>query len=347
MRLVVLSAAADTWGAEESLFTLVRHFPRDRGDAVLIASTDNVAQRWNAQTGSDARTPGRLLGRVAGWIWFARQVGREARAGDQVIVFSLSLNAIAPLLRAIAFIKRANLVLDLHDYLPTRGGRAKLNISSRFYNSVIAISDFALTQVTCRRTAVLIRPIEPPRDLPRSVATRRTRRVVAVVGRLDPDKNLELGLDVARLMPAHMTLEFRGASSPGNELYAETLRQSSEAFERVTFAGRFAQELVLQGVDILLVTNHLEAMGRTVLEAQIRGIPVVVPDQGGAAGLVVDGETGSRYCAGSAQAAASAIMRASEVSYEDLEVIARIVRQSTSPTDYALSYRSCLERFSK
>jgi glycosyltransferase involved in cell wall biosynthesis len=259
---------------------------------------------------------------------------------DAVVFFNIDL---APAALALRLMRRARprLILDLHDYLPTASGRKKLSLIARTFDMVIAISRFSASQLGARSTsaAVLTRPIEPVErwyGLPGG-------RVVGIVGRVDPDKNLEMAIAAVGHLP-EFRLTVRGAPSAAHSSYAADIEVQARAGlgDRVEFTGRLAGAEVFEGFDVLLVTNAAEALGRTVLEAQLRGIVVVVPDEGGAAELVENGETGFTYAAGDPHAAAAAIRKAANSDPLVRENARAVARRSSDPEAYAAAYAGIL-----
>jgi glycosyltransferase involved in cell wall biosynthesis len=128
-------------------------------------------------------------------------------------------------------------------------------------------------------------------------------RRVAVVSRIDPIKRVDLLLDALDRHPDLAGLSFRIFGS-GWEL--ETLRQRAAAqhpnVELVGFSAMVAEELAAS--DLLLHLCPSEPFGLAMLEAMAAGIPVLVPDTGGAALVVEDGVSGSRFRADDADALA-------------------------------------------
>jgi glycosyltransferase involved in cell wall biosynthesis len=167
--------------------------------------------------------------------------------------------------------------------------------------------------------------------------------VVGIVGRVDPDKNLELAIAAIEQLPDHR-LTVRGAPSASHASYAAEIEglARTRLGDRVEFTGRVDAGSALRGFDVLLVTNPAEALGRTVLEAQVRGLVVVVPDEGGASELVESGDTGFTYSAGDASSAADAIRSAFTAGADVRDRALAAARQSTDPEAYAVAYARLL-----
>ena len=124
-------------------------------------------------------------------------------------------------------------------------------------------------------------------------------RRVALVSRLDPIKRVDLLLSALEQTPALRDLQFEIFGTGWDEA---TLRQRAlDARLAVHFAG-FSSTVpeALACSDLLLHTCPQEPFGLAILEAMRAGVPVLVPDTGGPAGFIRDGENGFTYRANDA-----------------------------------------------
>lgn len=123
---------------------------------------------------------------------------------------------------------------------------------------------------------------------------------VLVVSRIDPIKRIDVLLDALDLAPELSNLEIRIL---GTGWEFDTLRErAKKAHPQVTFVGfsdQVAQELAAS--DVLLHLCPTEPFGLAILEAMAAYLPVLLPDQGGAAGLIEDGVSGLHFQANDAQ----------------------------------------------
>jgi glycosyltransferase involved in cell wall biosynthesis len=117
--------------------------------------------------------------------------------------------------------------------------------------------------------------------------------------------------------------------------------------DRVTFEPPVDREFALDGLRAVIVSRHDEPLGRTVLEAQALGIPVIVPDTGGSHELVSDGKDGLVYRAGDAESLAIAIMRLEDDSEHQTLAVGALETAKRRPTlrDYVNSYARAVERY--
>jgi glycosyltransferase involved in cell wall biosynthesis len=119
-------------------------------------------------------------------------------------------------------------------------------------------------------------------------------RIVAGVGRLNPQKNFALFLDIAeQLAPRFPDLHFLLAGDGPEE---QMLREKASALgiaNRVTFSGYVADtRLVYLAADVLLMPSRYEGLPMTLLEAMAMGLPVVASKLDGIAEVIGDGAEG-------------------------------------------------------
>ena len=284
------------WGAETSLLVTAQHLARQGVETGLLAQAPAFVEQWPGDAKRTARGAG----------FYLRLLDTAVRERPEALVCcSLRLAAAFAPLRLLPSALRPALVFDLHDYMPSERGRARIRLSTWWFDRVIAVSRFSAGQLDPDHTAhlVLARPVEAGGAGGQGPTGRR----VGVVGRLDADKRIELAVEAVRQLP-DVTLVLRGSAGL-DPAYTERLQAfARDALgERVVFEGRVQRRDVMAGLACMVVANDEEALGRTVAEAQLAGVPVVVPDRGGSAELVEDGRTGRHYQAGSADSLAAAV----------------------------------------
>lgn len=136
------------------------------------------------------------------------------------------------------------------------------------------------------------------------------RTVLLYVGRVSREKGLEL------LVAAFRELVDSGASIAlaiiGDGPYREEMETALAGYPAV-FTGYLAGELLQCGyasADLFVFPSATDTFGNVVLEAQASGLPVIVSDEGGPRELMIDGETGVVFRAGSKDSLVAAIRSA-------------------------------------
>jgi glycosyltransferase involved in cell wall biosynthesis len=140
-----------------------------------------------------------------------------------------------------------------------------------------------------------IPPFDPDRGRARlALGFAPARRLVAQVGRLEPQKDYSTFLAAAARVAAHAAdVDFLvvGDGRLRDELEREAARLGIG--ERVRFTGtRHDVPALLGAVDVLALTSRYEGLPNVVIEAMATGAVAVATDVGGARELVVPDETG-------------------------------------------------------
>ena len=133
------------------------------------------------------------------------------------------------------------------------------------------------------------------------------RVVLLYVGRVSREKGLEMLVDAFR------QLSDSGAAIAlaviGDGPYRAEMEASLSGYPAL-FTGYLAGEQLQRGyasADLFVFPSATDTFGNVVLEAQASGLPVIVSDEGGPRELMIDGETGLVFRAGSTSDLSAAI----------------------------------------
>lgn len=307
----MVSLSTSCWGAERSLLELADHLPADlrlrvhapagelldaaRGHGLPVRQISEPAVLWLREVGFS-------VGRTAYAPTAARATAALARsplwAADVVIGFSQWLHL--PL-AAAGRLRHRRVVLDLHDGPFTRFGAAVQAAGAAVAPRGVAVSRTALEHIghyPHGRMRIVPRPVQVPESL-HGVALRRPHPVdaaplaLAIVGRIDAEKRVELGLRAHQRMVRagrRVTLTVIGAASKG-----QGDAQLRSRYPAADFRGRLPHDRMLAELaraDVLLSLAPGEAFGRTVFEAALLGVPALVAATGGPAEAVRHLRTG-------------------------------------------------------
>jgi glycosyltransferase involved in cell wall biosynthesis len=141
----------------------------------------------------------------------------------------------------------------------------------------------------------------------KSSGTGLGRFVLLYVGRVSREKGLEMLVDAFKeRVEAGMPIAL---AVIGDGPYRGEMEASLAGYPAL-FTGYLAGEQLQRGyasADLFVFPSATDTFGNVVLEAQASGLPVIVSDEGGPRELMVDGETGLVFRAGSTGALAAAI----------------------------------------
>lgn len=155
-------------------------------------------------------------------------------------------------------------------------------------------------------------------------------RSVVVVSRVDPIKRVDLLMDMLDRCPEFDSMPIRVVGG-GGELQAMERRASSHP--QITFTGPSSEALrEIGSADLLLHLCPEEPFGLVILEAFASGVPVLVPDRGGAAGIVDNLDTGYVFRSNDVDSLAAALRALRQMPGSELNRVAAAARDKFEST---------------
>ncbi|AGT93848.1 glycosyltransferase family 4 protein [Rhodococcus erythropolis] len=240
---------------------------RGEGGLARVLAILEVAKNW------------RIAGRII--------ASRAQSASSTVIVNSLFA---LPVIRLGRVPQRATWLV--HDTLSSTKQRIVVRIAKPGIRRAVAVSgptSLPVLSLGIPTSVSRLGVVVPPEVTEvRSPA----RRVVGIIGSLTPWKGHLVLMDaIARTVDVQ--LEIAGLPFPGDEMYAQVLReraQQSDLAGRVTFLGYVDSLATIKRWDIAISASTSPEAGPLVaLEAMSIGVPVVGTDLGGTSELLGDG----------------------------------------------------------
>ena len=226
---------------------------------------------------------------------------------------------VRPLTRGVP---RWTSVITVHGFLRTSFG---LRVLSRLNECVLRWADVVIavsSAETRRLTQLLRRPVVfVPNGVarvelvPRAQAVAKlgsdpSRRLVAFVGRLSPEKRPDLFVDMAAIVAREYPDTDFVVIGSGSLLCETQERAAATTGARVLFAGLVSNVASLMGaIDVFVCPSDTEGTPRVVIEAMLAGVPVVATRVGGVPDLIGDGRTGVLVEPDSPAAVAAAVTR--------------------------------------
>ncbi len=140
-----------------------------------------------------------------------------------------------------------------------------------------------------------LRPSQSVLDRIRGVSAACQKQFcVGVIGRLEPIKGVRYFIDAAQIVAKKISsIKFFVVGDGALRSELEKYAADKGLADRFVFTG-WTEEVstILLSLDILVLPSLNEAVGRSVLEAQAAGVPVVGTKVGGVPEVVLDGVTG-------------------------------------------------------
>lgn len=327
------------------------------GELAQRAASEGIREVYSVEPTTQALNEGRLQDCIRLW----RACLHHVRRGDHVVIFSYYLLALAPGARPLLHARGVKITLDLHDQLVTPKARLGVQAGSMGVDSVIACSRFTASQLSHRpRVSYLHRAVSraakrTPLGAGGPAGARRPEACdgyrplrVGIVGRISEEKRHLLLIDAVCRLGPRAVLVVRGAGDGFSDRYTSRVLAYGRDMlgERFVCEGRVPPDEALDHLDVLVVGNPQEPMGRTVLEAQSQGVIAIVPDSGGASELVEDGVTGLQYIHDDAVDLAATIAKVAGDATLASRITQTAMQRVPQPEDYAQDYRRLLEAMS-
>lgn len=308
VKVLLLSHSASLGGAELALLRLVDVIDRSRWSLSVVlfehGPLEAALRRRNLDVvvlvlppslaSLDRRSVLRVPLRAAAFGVFVLRVRKTVRALDPVVVQTGSMKAHLVGLLAVPG-ARKRLVCYLHDrlagdYMP-RYVAWGVNRGLRQARTVLANSRATALTVS-RHTTICYPGFAPEQARPREEVLRRGRPrqpVVLMVGRIGPTKGQgEFVRAAALVRDNHPDARFVIAGAPlfGAEAYEVDVRQQAASLGLGSSLEWWGQvndlRPVLDGATVLVHASPVpEPFGQVVVEAMVRGLPVIATNAGG------------------------------------------------------------------
>lgn len=328
-RIVYVSATDEVGGADASLFELVRCLDRKLWEPHVVLPSDRVNGDSYRNLGVPVHVvPLKKLKNTADPWWHLAYLVRAparilriarllARLQPSIVHMNSSIELLAGF-AARRYCDRSGASLVWHvrelDLRPRVAERLVFGLVGRWADAIVAISaPLGLRFAASRRVTVLHNGVDLARFAPRPAEERRGQ-VLGWMGRVVPIKGVENILELfarVRLRIPGTRLLVVGSVVSGHERYAKELKSRALASDyggEIDWRdGTSHPETAYAEMDLFV---HLpafeEPFGRTMIEAQACGIPVLTWQCGGLAETLDPGRTGRVVPPGDLEAAAHA-----------------------------------------
>jgi glycosyltransferase involved in cell wall biosynthesis len=366
LRYLFVNGANQVWGAEESMVSLARSLEENGNRVRLECFSSEVQQFWRKQVNPNASMVGdgaNNISNIRKCLLYLRQpITKESV--DAVIVFNhflypkIAFEKSKKVLGASRKKEKIIWVVDLHDNFKSIIGFFNFKILVRFADRVLAVSDYTAAQLpkSMRQKILVIRrgldSFQRLEDsgmdigMKHSIPGKPLR--VGIVGRLDEEKNHKLLMQAMLQTTVEHKLIVRGSVSESSlEFGARLISTMNQILgHRLQFEGKVPRNQALDNLDLLVVCNSNEPMGRTVLEAMEKGVLAIVPDKGGSSEIVEHLVNGLRYKSNNVESLAQTIDFAADNPKKRFEMI-QIANRELEVEGRLLTYGQSVDQFIK
>ncbi|WP_226581078.1 glycosyltransferase family 4 protein [Halobacillus litoralis] len=116
---------------------------------------------------------------------------------------------------------------------------------------------------------------------------------IGILARLSEEKNHQLFIEIANKLKEIPSVKFHIAGDGPESDRISNMISTLGLTHKVSMLGNVDQpESFIKGMDLLLLTSHLEVFPMVILEAMAVGTPVISINRGGIKEAILDGETG-------------------------------------------------------
>lgn len=307
-RICYIIGQLDNGGAEKQLYELVKGINKDLFDPVVISLS---------QGGSWSREFRKLDIKV---IELQRRKHREfarlfrlfkllkAIRPDLVHTYLFSANSYG---RIAAILAKVPIIIASERNLPEIGKDKErwwmyVDKALAFFSDAIICNSYQASQslidkylFEAKKIFTVHNGIAPTYFLKEGEFISHTisdHKVIGTIGRLYPQKNHKLFLDMAKIiLESHNKCQLKfmlvgnGVLRDELESYAQQLGIKNQ----IIFAGERSDIAnLLQSMDVFVMTSLYEGLSNAIMEAMLAGLPVVATNVGGNNELISDGETG-------------------------------------------------------
>lgn len=295
LKLLLLTGRFQFRGSSRQTLTLARHLPEHRIEAA-IACTDAGPIPRSDWAKLNLRTYGSLqsslFGRVSEWL-----IASDLRHDPPDLIHVQQRNMLG-IGRRLAHRLQRPYVASIQDYL---GPRETLRFEWRWCRKLIAVSQSVKDElvrsagIPDERIVVIQSGIESPEGMPPGEILVPDRApVVGTAGPLEIGKGLRYFVDaIPAVLAAHPQVEFLIAGAGPEERALRRRVKELGAAEHVTFVPNVVDlGNSMAAMDIFVLPSLKQGLGTIMLEAMLRGRPVIATSAGGVQRVVEDGRTG-------------------------------------------------------
>jgi glycosyltransferase involved in cell wall biosynthesis len=373
MKVLLVDYSPDMWGAEITLLKMAHIFRTDGYDLTLTGPPGQFADAWlengfpfipldvpphggirDGDLQTKRAAPRNLVNEV---ITSGKTVRRLVKIADGFqAIHSNSLWSHADVALA-GRLAGTGTVLDLHDFVRPGLGRMLLGVAAGVATCTVPVSQAVariLPSRVAKRVHVVPRGVDLETYAPRQPGPNKSTlvgcpteaAVVGIVGRIDPEKNVDRVVKAVADLPDRLSntnLVVVG-EAVASENYGREVRRQAEHLlgDRVHFLGRRSDVPALMGAfDVLVNASDAEPLGGVILEAMATGTPVVAIATGGSPEMIDHGVDGLLVGPDDVPALSQAIQSV----IDDRKLAARLGKHARARVERQFTWDTCCKGF--
>lgn len=295
LKVLLLAGRFEFRGSSRQTLTLARHLPEHQIEALIVctdAAALPLADRRCLQLREQRHLDSPLVGRLAEWL-----LTSDLRH-DPPDLIHVQQRHMLSIGRRLAYRLQRPYVASISDYL---GPRETLRFEWRWCRKLIAVSQSVKDElvrvagIPDDRIVVIHSGVGDgaPSDTSDVLVPHRAP-VIGTAGPLEPSKGLRYFVDaIPHVLAPHPHAEFLIAGAGPEEHNLRRQVKDLKVAEHVTFVPNvMALSNSLAAMDIFVLPSLRQGLGTIMLEAMLRGRPVIATSAGGVDRVVADGHTG-------------------------------------------------------
>jgi glycosyltransferase involved in cell wall biosynthesis len=295
LNVLLLTGRLAVRGSSRQMLSLARHIPAHQIDARIVCTDAGGIPRseWHGLRLSEyGYLDSPLVGRLAEWLLAAE------RRHDPPDLIHVQQRSMLPIGRRLAHRLRRPYVASIHDYL---GPRETLRFEWRWCRKLVAVSQSVKDELVRtagipeERIVVIHSGIElGSAEVAGEILAPERSPVIGTAGPLEAGKGLRYFVEaIPQILAAHPKAEFLIAGAGPEEHNLRRQVKGLTVAEHVTFVPTMLQLAnSLAAMDVFVLPSLRQGLGTIMLEAMLRGRPVIATSAGGVDRVVADGQTG-------------------------------------------------------
>ncbi|MBL8850208.1 MAG: glycosyltransferase family 4 protein [Planctomycetaceae bacterium] len=295
LKVLLLTGRLEVRGSSRQTLTLARHLAAHQVETMIVCTDAGVlpkTERRSLQVREYGSLVSPLAGRIAEWL-----LASELR-NDPPDLIHVQQRSMLPIGRRLAHRLQRPYIASIHDYL---GPRETLRFAWRWCRMLTAVSQSVKDELVKvagipeDRIVVIHSGVDTKQALEvGEILDPHRAPVIGTAGPLEAAKGLRYFVDaIPPVLAQHPRAEFLIAGAGPEEHNLRRQVRDLGVVEHVTFVPNVLElGSSLAAMDAFVLPSLRQGLGTIMLEAMLRGRPVIATNAGGVYSVVEHGRTG-------------------------------------------------------